>query len=173
MDGLNMAKLYTRTGDAGTTGLLGPERVSKDDLRVEAMGAVDELNAAIGVALAALKDKEIRATLLKVQDDLFTVGAELARPSRADSKVPHVTEAHVARLEENGTLLGRPDRLQFHGGHAWIGAGCVASRGVRFSSPSSPSSSSPSSASCSSRRRVTSGTNPSGRRIIISTRTPP
>lgn len=100
MDGLTMAKLYTRTGDAGTTGLLGPERVSKDDLRVEAMGAVDELNAAIGVALAALKDKEIRATLLKVQDDLFTVGAELARPSRADSKVPRVTEAYVARLED-------------------------------------------------------------------------
>jgi len=100
MDSLNMAKLYTRTGDAGTTGLLGPERVAKDDLRVEAMGAVDELNAAIGVALAALKDKQIRATLLKVQDELFTVGAELAAPGRSGSKVPHVTGAYVTHLEQ-------------------------------------------------------------------------
>jgi cob(I)alamin adenosyltransferase len=48
-----MAKLYTRAGDAGTTGLLGPERVSKDNPRVEAMGAVDELNAVIGLALVS------------------------------------------------------------------------------------------------------------------------
>lgn len=95
-----MAKLYTRTGDAGETGLLGPERVSKDDPRVEAMGAVDELNAAIGVALAAQKEKRIRDLLLKIQDDLFTVGAELALSRVADeSKVPRVTADHVARLE--------------------------------------------------------------------------
>ncbi len=95
-----MAKLYTRTGDAGTTGLLGPERVSKDDPRVEAMGAVDELNAAIGLALAVQKDKELRGILLKVQDDLFTVGAELATRGQPDYKVPRVTPAYVARLEK-------------------------------------------------------------------------
>lgn len=94
-----MPKLYTRTGDAGTTGLLGPERISKDDPRVEAMGAVDELNAALGVTLAAQKDRRIREALRKVQDDLFTVGAELARARPAESRVPRVTAAYVERLE--------------------------------------------------------------------------
>jgi len=95
-----MAKLYTRTGDLGTTGLLGPERVSKDHPRVEAMGAVDELNAVIGLALVAQRDKRIRELLGKVQDDLFTVGAELAMAHGSEgSKVPRVTPDHVARLE--------------------------------------------------------------------------
>ncbi len=94
-----MPKLYTATGDQGTTGLLGPERISKDDPRVEAMGAVDELNAALGVALAAQKDRAVRGALLKVQDDLFTVGAELAMARNADAKVPKITAAYVARLE--------------------------------------------------------------------------
>lgn len=94
-----MARLYTRSGDQGTTGLLGPERRSKDDARVEAMGAVDELNAVLGVTLAAQKARAIREALLKVQDDLFTVGAELATPRESDSKVPHITAAYVERLE--------------------------------------------------------------------------
>src|SRR5206468_978140 len=63
-----MAKLYTRRGDAGETGLLGPERVSKDDPRVEAMGTVDELNAVIGLAIAAQRDRRIRDLLSKIQD---------------------------------------------------------------------------------------------------------
>jgi cob(I)alamin adenosyltransferase len=96
-----MAKLYTRTGDGGQTGLLGPERVSKDTPRVEAMGAVDELNAVIGLAIIAQKERRIREFLLKVQDDLFTVGAELAMTHAAEgTKVPRVTEDYVARLEE-------------------------------------------------------------------------
>lgn len=96
-----MAKLYTRTGDAGTTGLLGPGRVSKDDLRVEAMGAVDELNAALGVALSAQKEKRLRDVLLRIQDDLFTVGAELAMPaSDGGTKVPRISSDHVGDLED-------------------------------------------------------------------------
>jgi cob(I)alamin adenosyltransferase len=95
-----MAKLYTRTGDAGETGLLGPARVSKDDPRVEAMGAVDELNAVIGLALAAQKENRVQELLLKIQDDLFTVGAELAMaPGTTGPKVPRITGEHVARLE--------------------------------------------------------------------------
>jgi len=94
-------RLYTRKGDAGTTGLLGPKRVPKDDPRIEAIGAVDELNAAIGVTLAAQKEKRIREALLKVQDDLFTVGAELAVPwPRRAGGLPRVTADHVSRLEE-------------------------------------------------------------------------
>jgi len=95
-----MARLYTRTGDAGTTGLLGPKRFPKDDPRIEAIGTVDELNAAIGVTLAAQKEKRIREALLKVQDDLFTVGAELAVPwQRKAEGLPQVTADHVSRLE--------------------------------------------------------------------------
>ena len=96
---MTMPTLYTRSGDAGTTGLLGPERVSKDDPRVEAMGAVDELNAALGVTLASLKSRVLREALLKVQDDLFTVGAELATPRAGESKVPQITKSYVTRLE--------------------------------------------------------------------------
>ncbi len=94
-----MTKLYTRRGDQGTTGLLGPDRVSKDDARVEAMGAVDELNAALGVTSAAQKQRSIRDALRKVQDDLFTVGAELASPGTSGSQVPKITASYVGRLE--------------------------------------------------------------------------
>ena len=95
-----MAKLYTRAGDAGETGLLGPERVAKDDPCVEAMGAVDELNAVLGLAISALKEKPVRDALLKIQDDLFTVGAELAMARAAKgTRVPRIVPEHVARLE--------------------------------------------------------------------------
>ena len=94
-----MPKLYTATGDSGTTGLLGPERLSKADPRVEAMGAVDELNAVLGVALAAQRSRPVREALRQVQDELFTVGAELATAGPSGSKVPRVTTEHVARLE--------------------------------------------------------------------------
>ena len=96
-----MAKLYTRLGDSGKTGLLGPDRVPKDDPRVEAMGAVDELNAVIGLASVAQRQKGVRDLLRQVQDDLFTVGAELAMvPPSGAIKVPRVTQENVARLEE-------------------------------------------------------------------------
>ncbi len=96
---MRVPSLYTRNGDEGKTGLLGPERVSKDDPRVEAMGAVDELNAVLGVVLAAQEGRVIRDSLVKVQDDLFTVGAELAVARAVDTKVPRITAEYVARLE--------------------------------------------------------------------------
>jgi cob(I)alamin adenosyltransferase len=71
-------KLYTKTGDDGTTGLFGGARVKKASLRVEAYGTVDETNAAIGVARAAKLDEQTDAVLAQVQVDLFTLGAELA-----------------------------------------------------------------------------------------------
>ncbi len=105
-----MARLYTRKGDTGTTGLLGPKRVSKDDARIEAIGAVDELNAAIGLVLSTMKETRLSDILLKVQDDLFTVGAELATPGPGSAKLPRVTRALVARLEESmeGLDVGSP-----------------------------------------------------------------
>ncbi len=94
-----MPRLYTRRGDDGVTGVLGPGRVAKDDPRVEAMGAVDELNATLGVTLAAQRDPLVRAALLKIQDDLFTLGAELAAARGAKGKIPRTTAEYTARLE--------------------------------------------------------------------------
>lgn len=96
-----MSRLYTRSGDGGTTGLLGPDRASKDDPRVEAMGAVDELNAVLGLTLAAQRVKAVRQILRRVQDDLFIVGAELAAPNLRASRIPRITTSHVSRLERD------------------------------------------------------------------------
>ena len=92
-------KIYTRTGDRGETGVFGGGRVSTAHKRVDAYGAVDELNAVLGVTLAAQKDRAIRDALLKVQDDLFTVGAELATPTKEGTGVPRVPADYVSRLE--------------------------------------------------------------------------
>ena len=73
-------KIYTKGGDAGETGLYGGMRVPKDDLRIRAYGTLDELNAVLGVALAGESSDELRKTLLRVQGELFQLGAELATP---------------------------------------------------------------------------------------------
>ena len=75
-------KIYTKTGDGGETSLFGGGRVPKDDARVEAYGAVDELNAALGVVRALAPVPEIDAELARIQAELFAVGAELATPDR-------------------------------------------------------------------------------------------
>lgn len=94
-------KIYTRTGDAGETGLFGGSRVSKDDPRVEAYGTVDEVNACIGVARSLGVSEQTATFLLQIQSDLFTVGAELAcDPKKLDKlRVTPVDETDVARLE--------------------------------------------------------------------------
>ena len=99
-----MAKIYTRTGDAGDTGLFGGSRVPKDDLRVDAYGHVDELNAVLGLALALEPRTFCRDLLEGVQRDLFTVGAELATPDAERLakalKGPPVGPEQVAVLEQ-------------------------------------------------------------------------
>jgi cob(I)alamin adenosyltransferase len=92
-------KIYTRTGDSGSTGLFGGPRVSKDDDRIEAYGTVDELNAALGVARAALSDKKIDAQLDQIQHELFSIGAELATPDPDQHNLRIIGETHVATLE--------------------------------------------------------------------------
>lgn len=97
-------KIYTRGGDEGETGLFGGDRVSKTDPRVRAYGTVDELNAALGLALA-LDDGEAldRERVAEVQADLFAVGARLAaaRPERAVERgsIPRLPESRVEELE--------------------------------------------------------------------------
>jgi cob(I)alamin adenosyltransferase len=97
---MKKARIYTRTGDRGETGLFGGGRVSKAHPRVEAYGAVDELNAALGVALAALPADVLRDRLALLQPDLFAVGAHLATPRRPGRKQPSLPALPVARVAE-------------------------------------------------------------------------
>jgi cob(I)alamin adenosyltransferase len=95
-------KVYTRRGDTGETDLFGGERVAKDDARVEAYGAVDELNAVVGVAAAASKHEDLREASRRIQGELFDLGAHLATPEaahRAKYGVPAPREGDVADLE--------------------------------------------------------------------------
>jgi cob(I)alamin adenosyltransferase len=99
---VHLTRIYTRTGDAGTTALGSGERVAKTDPRIAAYAEVDECNAAIGVALA-LGDlpAELRDVLTVVQNDLFDVGADLCTPVVPDPPYPplRVTEDYIGRLE--------------------------------------------------------------------------
>ena len=105
--------IYTKTGDDGDTALFGGGRVPKNDRRVEAYGAVDELNSFVGLALASVThadadadcdadaDTGIRRGLLLIQNDLFALGANLATPEGDDSRPrPQTPEVPVARVEE-------------------------------------------------------------------------
>jgi cob(I)alamin adenosyltransferase len=92
--GHRLSKIVTRTGDAGDTGLGDGSRVRKDAPRIEAIGAVDELNSVIGVVLAEALPEAIAKCLTDVQHDLFDLGGELSIPGYTA-----VTDAHVARVE--------------------------------------------------------------------------
>ena len=92
--GNRLTRIYTRTGDAGTTGLASGARVAKDAPRIEAIGAVDELNSALGVLLAETVPAPLRGCLTDVQNDLFDLGGELSVPGH-----PIMSAAHVERLE--------------------------------------------------------------------------
>jgi cob(I)alamin adenosyltransferase len=94
-------KIYTKTGDKGVTGLLGGKRIPKDADRIEAYGTVDELNAVIGVVRSFRLPKAVEEILVKVQRDLFVVGAELASPDEKLSQVDRITFEQVTSLEKN------------------------------------------------------------------------
>ncbi|MDB5349380.1 MAG: ATP:cob(I)alamin adenosyltransferase [Planctomycetota bacterium] len=99
-------KIYTKTGDDGTTGLIGPGRVGKDSPRIEAYGTVDELNAVIGVARAAGPDHGADTLLEIIQDDLFAVGAALADPD------PSGRFHHAVKLDRAERLERAIDALE-------------------------------------------------------------
>jgi cob(I)alamin adenosyltransferase len=106
-----LSKIYTRTGDDGTTALASGQRVAKYDLRVEAYGTVDETNAAIGLARLYTKEglPEVDAVLARIQNDLFDLGADLAHPDEAKDARGRlaVTDAQVERLEGEIDTLNR------------------------------------------------------------------
>lgn len=102
-------KIYTRTGDNGETSLFDGRRVSKADLRVDAYGEVDELNAAIGAVLAGGVDADIAAMLESIERDLFAVGGRLADP---DHKVAGRVQKVAVGAAEVGRLEQWIDRLE-------------------------------------------------------------
>lgn len=103
-----ITRVYTRTGDDGTTGLTGGSRVSKDSPRVELYGTVDEINAAVGAAIAAGVDDFLGDRLGRIQNELFHLGAELSVPAEQQTTVtgPRIESRHIKSLE------AMMDRLQ-------------------------------------------------------------
>jgi cob(I)alamin adenosyltransferase len=106
---VKLNKIYTRTGDDGTTGLVDGSRVSKSSVLMQAIGDVDEANSAIGLAVIALGDQPMAAALTRIQNDLFDLGADLATPAGADEAgaddftpsemVLRIVPSQVERLE--------------------------------------------------------------------------
>jgi cob(I)alamin adenosyltransferase len=99
---VRLNKIYTRTGDSGDTGLVDGSRVAKNDVRVAAVGDVDEANSAIGVALLHVEADEARAMLARIQNEMFDLGADLATPG--DDFAPtemalRIVPEQIARLE--------------------------------------------------------------------------
>jgi cob(I)alamin adenosyltransferase len=93
-------KIYTKTGDTGETGLFAGGRVRKDDARIEAYGTVDELNALLGLARAEPLPLEVERTLLHVQSELFSVGAELATPEPEKHGTALIGDEQITVLEQ-------------------------------------------------------------------------
>lgn len=94
-------KIYTRTGDDGTTGLFGGDRVSKTHLRMHAYGTIDELNACLGVVLsvADVVPEILKVQLEQIQDELFALGADLATPMRSNAKILRTDPSRATALE--------------------------------------------------------------------------
>lgn len=95
-------KVYTKTGDKGTTGLIGGTRVPKDSLRIEAYGTIDELNSFLGLANDQLGDEKINEWILEIQDRLFTIGTTLATDHTKSTKMklPDLHDEDISWLEK-------------------------------------------------------------------------
>ncbi len=135
---VHLTKIYTKTGDEGTTGLSDFSRVPKTDPRIVAYADVDETNAVVGVAVAAggLTD-EMCDVLTRVQNDLFDVGADLSTPVQENPKYPplRITDAYVTRLEnwcdEFNARVGKLNSFILRGGTpgaAYLHQACTVAR---------------------------------------------
>jgi cob(I)alamin adenosyltransferase len=108
-------RIYTRTGDEGTTGLLGGDRIAKGSPRIAAIGDVDELNAALGLARVYAAGSDLDAELTRLQNWLFDFGSELACPPGGKFAIAAIHEAHVAHLEASMDAMtaGLPPLKEF------------------------------------------------------------
>ena len=127
--GNRLSKIYTRTGDDGTTGLGNGERVAKDCSRIEVIGAVDELNCAIGRVLVHDLRENIRECLQAVQHKLFDLGGELSIPGYQAVKSEDVAHLETALNEFNGQLPPLKEFVLPGGGRA--AADCHMARSIR------------------------------------------
>lgn len=134
-------KIYTRKGDEGSTGLIGGTRVPKSHIRIEAYGTIDELNSFIGLVRDYDVPSTVRAQLIQVQEELFTIGSHLANDEgKSKMKLPEVHEGQVERLENAMDTMNEelPDMRFFvlPGGHQAIStchiARCVCRRAERL-----------------------------------------
>jgi cob(I)alamin adenosyltransferase len=124
-------KIYTKTGDEGTTSLFGGKRVLKSELRIDTYGTVDELNAWIGVLRDLEVNQKRRSALIEIQDRLFTIGSILAtEPENTKVKIPHLQESDITFLEKEmddmDTLLQPMRSFVLPGGHPAVSWGHVA-----------------------------------------------
>ncbi|HQV60800.1 MAG TPA: cob(I)yrinic acid a,c-diamide adenosyltransferase [Chitinophagaceae bacterium] len=134
-------KIYTKTGDKGTTSLIGGTKVPKSHLRIEAYGTVDELNSYIGLCRDILTDENSRTVLQEVQDRLFTIGSSLACDPIKEPKmrIPDLKEKDVELLEKEMDKLNEsiPEMKSFilPGGHTTVShlhiARCICRRAER------------------------------------------
>lgn len=135
-------RVYTKTGDKGSTGLIGGTRVPKDHIRIEAYGTVDELNSFLGVVTDQLGDPAINEWLLEIQDRLFTVGSSLATdPDKAPKmKLPDLHDSDITwleqRIDEMDDQLPQMKSFILPGGHVAASnahvARCVCRRAERL-----------------------------------------
>lgn len=134
-------KIYTKTGDKGTTSLIGGTKVSKAHLRIEAYGTVDELNSYIGLCNDLLTDKDSNIILQEIQDRLFTIGSALACDPEKETKmkIPDLKEEDIALLEKEIDKMDAalPSMKSFilPGGHPTVShlhvARCICRRAER------------------------------------------
>lgn len=137
-----MAKIYTKTGDEGKTGLIGGTRVPKDHLRIETYGTVDELNSYIGLCSDQLTDEKSKTMLKEIQDRLFTIGSSLACDPEKEPrmKIPDLKESDIELLEQEIDRMNESlEPMKFFvlpGGHAAVSslhiARCVCRRCERL-----------------------------------------
>ena len=136
-------KIYTKTGDDGTTSLIGDTKVPKSHLRIEAYGTVDELNSYIGLCKDLLTDEQGKNTLLEIQDRLFTIGSSLACDPIKEPKmrIPDLNETDVELLEKEidrmNEIVPAMKNFILPGGHTTLSqlhiARCVCRRAERCS----------------------------------------
>jgi cob(I)alamin adenosyltransferase len=134
-------KIYTKTGDTGTTGLFGGGRVPKSHYRVEAYGTVDELNAYIGMVRDQTTDAQRKSLLIDIQNHLFSIGAQLATPTEdGKAKIPKLSEEDILQLENEIDRMEESLPAMKHfilpGGHVSVSfchiARCVCRRAERL-----------------------------------------
>lgn len=108
-------KIYTKTGDGGTTSLFGGERVDKNSARINAYGTIDELNSLIGVVISFKPQGELAKKLSRIQSELFSLGAGLATPTSVKVKIPKIDKSNIAKLEKeiDGWNLKLPQLRNF------------------------------------------------------------